>query len=133
MDEAESLVDSLRERVSSFDLPLPNVQVLELFPLEMALRGEAEEEDVDGSIPFVTMILATEVREPFDAFRLDVRGPDDALLWRAEGLEMQPTGDFTVQIPTTPLPLGTITLRLEGRRGEHWRQLETYVIRVAPG
>ena len=116
-------VRELEGQLAELRAPVLNARVLEVHP-EVVLRG-GEQTANDVSIarddPAVTLLLtATSGARP-GPHRVELVAPGGEVLWRAEGLELQPTGDFALTVPADLLPEGRVTVRLEppaeGSRG----------------
>jgi hypothetical protein len=112
--------EALEGQVAALPQPELNPPVFELLPQELVVRGGAPAPEVlryPTGTPRLTLILATSPGQP-PARALELRDTAGALLWRAQGLREQPTGDYTVTFPTALLPPAGCELRLLGDRGE---------------
>lgn len=100
------------------DRPAVNVVVANLTPEEAGVQRAAEgipALGAKGQSSRVVLILDLADLRPFPAYRLEVRrSGEERLLWRSDGAERGPFGNFTLELPSTFLAAGDHTVTLYG-------------------
>ena len=127
-------VADLGERLQALASPHLNIPVIELLPRGLVTRGAASPtvETVPPEAHVVTLLLAAQDLRTVDERALEVRGADHEILWRGSDLRLSDMRDYTVQLPVDQLPPGDLELRVLGRTGSRWIELDRYQLRLPP-
>jgi hypothetical protein len=126
----------LQEQVKEFASPQLNVPVLDVYPMELTQRTQRAVVN-DLSIPpgakAVTLILAAQNATAYRSYSIEVVNARKAIVWNAAGLVRNPTGDYTIHLPTTLMPPGSYTIHLYAETKGRRLRVESYQIRFRSG
>lgn len=122
----------LREWLVAGGTPAPsaNIAVVEAFPTTARERGGEVENtlEVGADTSGATVILMSDLPEEKTPWAVDIATTDGRVVWRHEGLERSPDGDFTLSIPAALLSQPQLEITLYRVVGGHWRKAESYVV-----
>lgn len=127
-------VEDLGARLQELASPRLNIPVMELLPRGLVTRGTSSStvETIPAGVEVVTLLLAAHDLRPVQERALEVRGEGDEILWRGSDLRLSDMRDYTVQLPVDQLPPGNLELRVLGRTGSGWIELDRYRLRLPP-
>jgi hypothetical protein len=132
--QAREEIARLQAQVKELSSPQVNVPVLEVFPRELAQRGErlaVNQLEIPARAKVVTLILNSQSAAPAGSYSLEVLNAQQRVVWSKSGLVRHPTGDYTIQVPAESLPPGSYTFKVYGQAGGRRAPVESYQIRVS--
>lgn len=122
----------LERSVEDLGRPQVNAPVVDLFPAS-PLRGEEGEAAVVELAPdsrFFTLILSPKGSPDHPGYRLEVLDSGGRAVWRADGLEKDRHGSFTLILARSFLDPGEYRFRLYGLAGETAVLVEELRVRI---
>jgi len=127
-------IESLGDRVAALSEPQINVPVIDLFPGDMVLRGEEEEQRlvvVPRQTRSVALILNSSTSAGQRVTGLVILDAEEEEVWRSPvEPERDELGTFTVTLPVQRLESGRYTLQLiDGQEGRT-QVVETYQVEI---
>lgn len=127
-------IERLDSQVAELSRPSLNVPVVDLFPGDMVLRGEAPEAlkvIVPRQTRTVTLILNSGVEDDQAVSGMHIVAADGTRVWRSSSRpERDELGTFTLAIPVQALESGTYTLQLVNEHDGQTQVIETYQVEV---
>ena len=134
--EKQRLQDELAALNHRLALPSAGTVVLDLFPynrVERSASGPAAREwDLPANDRALTLLLNASGVENFEGYSLELADAGSNVLWKAEDLARQPSGAFTLSLPSDFLSAGSFAIQIYGQRGKQRVPLQTYRFRIAP-
>ncbi len=120
----------LEERLASVEAPAANIAVVDLLPVDLALRGEEPPTEVQiASVPS-TLILNSGLLASSGPYRLQILDADGETIARVEDLRSDRDGLLTLSLVTAALPPGELTLLVFEPGPEAREPLESYLLQV---
>lgn len=124
----------LEETNRALGRPRLNVLAVDVLPQNRTLRsGEASSINrmaIPAWAQEVAFILAVSGRSSSAAYEVELLDAREAVLWKADGLRRNPSGDYTVSFPAGFLQPGDYTLRVFPSPKAQRPPTETYRIRI---
>ena len=112
------------------DAPVANITIAELFPTDERVRGT---DDLTGTVSrrgTTALVLVPSSTASGRAFRVVIATEAGREIAMLDGLQRSASGDFTLLLPTSSLPNGSLVLRLEMEQANAWSLIGEYRIEV---
>ncbi len=121
----------LGARLARLEMPVPNVAVVDLLPVDLNLRGEDGEPPakVPAASAPATLILNSGLPASSGPFRLEIRDDGGRMISEVEDLMTDRDGLLTLSLVTEGLPSGKLVVQLL-RPGPPREPLESYLFQV---
>src|SRR5262249_48067271 len=78
----------------------------------------------------VTLILHSASPAVYPTYRLEIVDARDRAVWQGEGLVRQPTGEYTISLPTELLPAGRYAFHVYAPGRDQRPRVESYGVRI---
>ncbi len=120
----------LEERLARLEAPAANIAVVDLLPVDLALRGEEPPTEVQiASVPS-TLILNSGLPASSGPYRLQILDADGETIAGIEDLRSDRDGLLTLSLVTATLPPGELTLLIFEPGPKTRKPLESYLLQV---
>lgn len=134
IEARDGQIERLGEQIAELREPLVNIPVVDVWPGDMVLRGEAQGERVvivPRQTRTVALILNSNVAADREVSGLQILAAGGARVWTSS---VEPRrddlGTFTVALPVQDLATGRYTLQLVDREAGKTTIVETYEIEI---
>lgn len=131
---AQQELAQLRARVRELSVPQLNVVVLDVYPQEMAQRGQSSAVNqlrIPARASALTLLLNSQSQQAARSYSLEILDAQQRAIASSAGLARQATGDYTLSLPAALLPPGRYTFNVYGQIAGKRVKVDSYQIQLS--
>ena len=132
-DAARHHASELSRSVDELSRPQINVPIIDLDavgPLRGGATPAAKAIEVPPGATRFDIVLYVSDSTNYERYDIEIRGADEVVIWRAEGLRRSGFDTFTIGLPARMFPAGKYHLMLIGHTGNESRTVQRYDIQI---